>query len=108
LPIEDPVFVGRKKYPSQKDAAKAHGLSVKKVMARLNLGWTKKQAYGLCSPTKLSAGSIAVEGKEYPTQKEASKAYGLNHQTVSTRISRGWTKRQAYGIDSPPRYKVSG
>ena len=43
-----------------------------------------------------------LEGKTFPSIAAACRAHGLTRAKVEHRLARGWTQRQAFGIDPPP------
>jgi len=100
------------RYESLTEAARAHGLSVAKVGARLHeYGWTPPQALGLerRPPENSSACGTPVrftyEGRDYayPSVKAAAIERGLTPSAVRNRIYRSeWTWPQALGLSPPP------
>lgn len=85
-------------YPSMSDAARAYGVPVCTVYARLARGYSPEVA--LTEPVGQghakghrvrcghSAHPIVVEGVEYPSVRAAAKAYGVNVSTVYNRLNR--------------------
>ena len=49
---------------------------------------------------------ITVDGKEFRSTKTAAEFYNLNKETVSDRLSKGWTVKEALGLDPPPKYSI--
>jgi hypothetical protein len=45
---------------------------------------------------------IVVQGVPYHSKTAAAEAYGLYSILVNKRLEKGWTEREAYGIDPPP------
>ncbi len=95
-------------YPHLKALADALGIDAKTFRARLARGYSiEEAAKGLMKP-RLSANAqtIDFEGKRYESKDSLAKAYGLSWSVAAKRLSRGWTLRQALGVDpEPPRFR---
>jgi len=90
--------------------AKQHNINPKKVYERLKRGWsleealeTKKRQIDLSD--RYNSKKITIDGKTFSSQSSAAKFYGLTHQTFFKRIKRGWTIRQALGLEKRKRVR---
>lgn len=45
---------------------------------------------------------VEIDGVLYPSLASASRAFGFNDTKIASRLSIGWTLRQAAGLDAPP------
>lgn len=99
------------KYKSYAEAARANNVKPGTLSLRIKKGWTIKQALGLSHPPK-SANvhkKIQVEDATFNSISDAAKHYGIKSSIVSSRIRKGWTDKQALGINTQPsKNKVKG
>lgn len=103
-----PVTYMGNKYPHLKALADALGIDANTFRARLTRGYSLEDAAaGIMKPRVSSAAeAINFEGKTYPSKDSLAKAYGTTWSVVSRRILRGWSMRQALGLDTePPRFR---
>lgn len=97
------IRVGGEVFPSRSAAAARFGITVSRFVWRLGTGWTPEQAAGLEVRPDYQRRPIEIGGTRYQTLTEAATALGLEYKTVAARITaRGWTLRQALGLDAPP------
>ena len=98
------VVVEGVEYPSVNALARAYDLNTHTVSWRLRNGWTTKQSVELESPPEgyLGPRKIEVEDKTYASMIQAAKSYGLQPDTVKSRLLAGWTVEQALGLEPPP------
>ena len=94
-------------FPSLVAAAEHFGVSKNNIQNRLSLGWSPEEAVGIKPRTTKIPGnpkSVTFLGRKFRSYKERNEFYGLDEKTsnVERRISRGWTERQAVGLDPPP------
>jgi len=95
-------------FPTLTSAATNYGVDESVLRSRIDtLGWTLKQALEIDPrPTDWGPKAVNLEGVDYPTIKEACKAYGISNQKVNLRMKRyGWTLEQAFELeqnDRPP------
>lgn len=92
-------------YQSKRDAAKAHGISEKKLYRRLNSGWTIQEALGLVErPGAQQAKPLRVRlnGRTitYASEGVAAKSHGISVSTLRQRLARGWSVKRA--LLTPP------
>ena len=99
------ICVAGKKFGSVRQAAKFFNLPEKRVKRRIQLGWTMEQSFGIAEPPKLIGNhSVQIEflGKTFPSSRARDDYYNLPYNMINKRIKRGWTEKQAAGIDPPP------
>ena len=95
-------------YPHLAALAVELRLDPRTFRARIARGYSiEEAAQGKMRPRKSGqAKVIDVEGRQFSSQTELATAYGLEWSVVSKRLNRGWTMRQALGLDSePPRFR---
>ena len=90
-------------------AAKFYGETRSNVTCRRARGWTDEQAVGVDPPPDIKAQSISREiiflGGKFPSKRARDAFYGLNKSCIEKRQERGWSDRQAAGLDSKPSKK---
>ncbi len=99
------------KYESHAEAARANNVKPGTLSLRLKKGWTIKQALGLSTaPKKANVHKkIRVGNTTFRSISDAAKHYGIKSSIVSSRLRKGWTTKQALGIDTqPPRKTPKG
>lgn len=97
-----------KKHPHLKALAEALGIDASTFRARLARGYSLEDAVtGNMKPRRsTNAQSIEFEGIRYLSKEHLAKAYGKKWSIVRGRLYRGWTMRQALGVDpEPPRFR---
>lgn len=104
------VTVGRRRFPSIMQAAKAYGLSESVVRARIRrMGWSIEEALGLKSPPYRKRIRIKVQVhtsrgiRRFVSVNAAAKAFGLSQSLVLRRLNAGWSHEQCLGIQPPPK-----
>lgn len=94
-------------YPSFAAMARAYGLTMSMLRARLNAyGWDLEKA--LTTPLMKGPKQKACrdhKGKEYPSLKEMGEAYGVPCNTVYSRMKKGWDLERIL-TPAAPRPKV--
>lgn len=92
------------KYKSHAEAARANKVKPGTLSLRLKKGWTLKQALGLSHPPKKANvhKKIQIGNTVFDSIADASRSYGIKSQVVSCRLRKGWTAREALGVDTPP------
>jgi group I intron endonuclease len=101
------TYMGEK-YPHLKALAEALGIDASAFRARLARGYSVEDAAkGNLEPRRSpNAKSIDFEGIRYLSKEHLANAHGKEWSIVSKRLGRGWTMRQALGIDpEPPRFR---
>jgi hypothetical protein len=73
--------------------------------ARLKRGWSVEQALGVEPPPmrKKVGERIVVRGVEYRSLADAGRAYGLDHQIIWSRLKKGWSIDEAFGLTARAR-----
>jgi len=97
-----------KTYPHIEALANDVGMDGKTFRARLKRGYSIEDAAAGNMRVRVSAVGKAIifEGKEFKSQTALANAYGEKSSNVIRRVSRGWTMRQALGLDpEPPRFR---
>ena len=83
-----------------------YGLNLNVYRKRLNLGWTLRQALGIDSEPIGNNFVTCPNGLIFKSKKQMCDYYNETETTYQSRLRRGWTERQALGID-PPKYSVT-
>lgn len=97
--------VNGKSFGSIRLAAKHFGVKEAVAKKRLESGWTEKQAFGIDEPPKRSSGvakKITFLGMNFSSKRERNSFFNLPNNVIEKRLKRGWTEKQAAGIDTPP------
>lgn len=100
-----PIKIDGKNYGSVRQAATHFGIDEGAFKRRLELKWTPEQAAGIeAPPRRLGNNSKAVNflGTKYPSAAARNAAFGLPRNVIERRIARGWTEREAAGLDPKP------
>jgi hypothetical protein len=100
-----PIWILEERFGSVRQAAKHFGIDEGAFKRRLELNWTPEQAAGVEPPPKRMANnSKAVDflGTKYPSAAAMNAAFGLPRNVIERRIARGWTEREAAGLDPKP------
>ncbi len=96
------------KYPHLKALADELKIDADTFRARIARGYSIEDAATGRMKPRVSAVAEAVdfEGKKYPSKDSLAKAHGTTWSVVGKRLRRGWTMRQALGLDAePPRFR---
>lgn len=118
------VFVEGKHYPSERAAAKAHGVPPSTFYKKRNLGHSLAAILGvagslvsLTAPTVATdtisttktdpengsaAPGVIVQGKHYPSERAAAKAHGIPLSTFYKKKNRGEDLLTILGIEQTP------
>jgi GIY-YIG catalytic domain len=102
------VTYNGKQYPHLKALADELKIDADTFRARLARGYSLEDAATGRMKPRVSAAAEAVEfeGKKYPSKDSLAKAHGTTWSVVGRRLLRGWTMRQALGLDAePPRFR---
>ena len=91
-------------FSTLKTAAQHYNIEPGNLQARLMRGWSPEEAVGLKRPPEKKRGNpkpLTFLGKKFNSYQERNAYYGLDErpQNVERRIARGWTERQAVGLD---------
>ena len=90
------IEVEGKSFKSLKSAAEAYGLDYKLVHDRFKgKGWTYLEALGVEPPPRVAKRKISYKGKNYESLAEFARAFGLEPDTVSARLSKGKSYSEA-------------
>lgn len=101
------TYMGEK-YPDLMALSDALGIDAKTFRARLARGYSLEDAATGNMRPRVSglADTIDFEGKKYPSKDSLAKAHGTTWSVASRRLVRGWSMRQALGLDpAPPRFR---
>lgn len=98
------VTVQGQTFESVKSAAEDYGETASNVNARLRRGWTIEQAVGAEDPPqrKICGRPCEFLGKQFPNIKSRDLFYNSPTSRIETRLARGWTEKEAVGLDSKP------
>lgn len=91
--------INGERYVGQEELAKAHGLTKQQFRSRLNRGHTLEQALGIEKGVGQRGKKYVVDGKEYFGMKNLAEAFNLTTDKINTRLKRGYSLRQALGLD---------
>ena len=82
------IVIDGKPYRSKAAAAKAYGVSSKKVADRMRAGWTAAQAVGFALPPAQAKGAVSytVEGVLYASLRQVALAYDIAIATLHRRV----------------------
>lgn len=97
-----------KSYPHLKALAEELGIDAKTFRARLARGYSLEDAVTGNMKPRVSGAADAIdfEGTTYPSKDSLAKAHGTTWSIASRRLLRGWSMRQALGLDpEPPRFR---
>jgi hypothetical protein len=97
-----------KQYRNLKLLADELGLDAKTFRARLARGYSLEDAAAGQMRPRISANAseIESEGITYRSKESLAKAHNTQWSIVYKRLKRGWTMRQALGVDpEPPRFR---
>ena len=103
------VFKG-KRYPHLKALADELAIDSKTFRARLARGFTLEEAAVEKIQRRTSGASKAIlfDGIAYESREKLAEAHHTRWSTALKRLARGWTMRQALGLDpEPPRFRNS-
>jgi len=95
-----PVTIAGILYSTMKEAADAYDINEFNLRRRLSKGWTAEETVGLVDRPRTSKRNKAVKINDivYPSQEEACRTFGVSSAMVISRIKRGWTIEEAYGV----------
>ena len=94
-----PIIVEGVSYKSITEACKHYNLDPKRIIYRLNNGWSVEEAFGFVEKEKIVEPiTITVEGRTYNSIAEACKHYNLRSGKVYGRINRGWSIEEAFEL----------
>ena len=99
------IKIDGKQYSSHREAAAAFGIDEGVFNKRLSLGWSLEEAAGIRPHKRKREGNpqkIKFLGKGYDSKKELGKAFNLKPSVIMRRVQRGWSEREAVGLDDPP------
>lgn len=102
------VTFNGKTYPHIEALATDLGIDGRTLRARLKRGYSIEDAAVGNMRVRVSAvaKSIVFEGKEYESQTALANTHHVKWSNVTRRVYRGWTMRQALGLDpEPPRFR---
>lgn len=89
------------KYPSLSKLAEAYNQKYHTFFDRLHVQkFTLEQALGL--EEVLTGSEVFFEDEMFPSFEELARTYQVNRVTLRDRIERGWTMREALGLDPKP------
>lgn len=96
------------RYAGIKTLARAVGMNASTLHDRLKRGWTIEEAVetplGERIKTPRGTTRVSYKGKEYASVKDLCGALGVNYQTISSRLAKGWTIEQA--VETPIKTPV--
>ncbi len=102
------VTFNGKTYPHIEALANDLGLDGQTLRARLKRGYSIEDAAigNMRARVSAVAKTIIFEGKKYKSLTALAEEFGEKWSNVTRRVNRGWTMRQALGLDpEPPRFR---
>ena len=101
------IIISGRAFNSIREASAFYGLDEKLVAKRLRDGWSPEEAFELTRrkrPTSKKCKPVIFLGIEHPSREKVKSLYGKN---IFRRLRRGWTEREAAGLDpKPPRNRA--
>jgi hypothetical protein len=92
-----------KKYSSLAGLAREFGIAENNLRARLQRGLAIDQAIaGVVRKPKGNAAPVEFDGITFESKSALANAFGVTWAQAGKRLCRGWTMRQALGIEPPP------
>ena len=98
------IIINSKRFTSISEAARYHNVLPSTARFRLKSGWSILEAFGIRfkeRPINFKK-SVVFLGKKFSSIKDRDTYHGLNKNVIQRRIKRGWTSKQAAGIEPPP------
>jgi hypothetical protein len=91
-------------FPSYAQAAEYYGVDATVFSLRIaRLKWTPEQAAGLEDKHwKAKSKNLVVNGKKFPSIRQAAVEFNKDIALVYSRIEKGWTPEQALDVHKPP------
>jgi|GEM_PF-6149908 len=83
-----PITIDGVAYRSVSAAARAHGVPVSTLNARLLRNPDKSGAQALRADVPRTCAAATIDGVTYPSRRAAADALGISHKTVAARIAR--------------------
>lgn len=102
------VAVDGQFFATRRDVAKHFGIEEGTLNKRLSDGWTIEEAVGLVARKALRVGNpkpCTFLGIKFTSKIERNAHFGLENHSIDfidKRLKRGFTERQAVGLDPPP------
>lgn len=114
--IKGPFILEGKSFQFLKDVASHYGMTGNNLTVRMRDGWTLEQAVGIEKKEKSSYSGIdiSVNGQTYPSIKSAAEAFKLDYKIVHSRLGRGYSIEQAFGLieidyeSKPKKFTLEG
>lgn len=109
--VGNEISVAGKTFISLNAAARYFKIQEATAVQRLKrYGWTPEQTFGLSPPPirHPRKNSFEVDGVIYQDFAAACKAFELSDSAVRSRLKKGWSKPQAFGLASPPQRRTTG
>lgn len=98
-----PVEVFGTKYKNKIELCKALGIDYNYFCKRMALGLSPEQVVKHEKTEYEKSLEFCVNGKAFASKKDAAEFYGLSPISVIKRLRRGWTNKEAVGVDPPPK-----
>lgn len=108
-----PIKVNGKVFKSHADACRYYGVNnFRNFRQRLRSGWSVEQALGVSTRQTIRKSGcekcVMIDGTKFESIAAAAREYNISPNCASQRLARGWTPKQSFGIDPPPKKKKKG
>lgn len=92
--------------PSLKGAGEHFGFSRGLIEVRLRRGWTPSEAFGLTERKGKRRDVLAfLKQNNLPSVRSAAKHFNLPYSAVESRLKRGWTPPEAFGLEIRDKWR---
>ncbi len=87
-------------YSSKTALAEAFGISVQRLITRINMGWSMEEALGVLKRQRSSGVGIEIRFRKtlYPSKSALAVAYGISPRLLDSRLRKGWSLEEALGV----------
>jgi len=98
------LIINGKKFSSINEAARKHKIEPSTVRARIKKGWSIDETFGIKLKKRIfnHGKKIKFLGKKFNSIRDRDRYYKQNYKVIDKRILRGWSEKQAAGIEPPP------
>ena len=92
------IIVNGKTFTSIKEACEYYNIRYNTAIARYSYGWSVEEIFELTKRKSKGRKPITVDEKTFKSIKEACRYYKLSYNTIKTRLRRGWSAEEAFGL----------
>ncbi len=105
--VEEKIEFRGKEYETERELAAEYGVNYTNYKNRIRFGWTREEALEIIprkKPEVTMEEKIIHLGKEYKTERDLAKDYGVKYLNYKRRLQHGWTREEA--LEVTHRYKT--